>query len=153
MPSRPRYPEVKYGPDGKARCRGCGGEIPKGRYTWCSQECYDLHEPTRVKHLVWERSGGRCEWCGYDFKVEEKKYNDAYWEKYRARPMYSTYPIDVEKPRAREYDHIVPHSEGGEYSLENIRLLCSECHKKRTREWHREKTIERKNQLVLIRVN
>lgn len=36
-----------------------------------------------------------------------------------------------------EADHIIPHSEGGEYTLENMRTLCVPCHKKRTREWHK----------------
>ena len=31
-----------------------------------------------------------------------------------------------------EFDHIIPHSKGGPTSVENIRLLCSECNRKKS---------------------
>jgi 5-methylcytosine-specific restriction endonuclease McrA len=38
-----------------------------------------------------------------------------------------------------EYDHIIPHIEGGLFVAENIRLLCHGCHVKRTSEWRKER--------------
>lgn len=38
-------------------------------------------------------------------------------------------------------DHIIPHSEGGEFVLENLRTLCVPCHKERTKQWHRAKRL------------
>jgi 5-methylcytosine-specific restriction endonuclease McrA len=30
-----------------------------------------------------------------------------------------------------EFDHVIPHSKGGPVSVENIRVLCSECNSKK----------------------
>lgn len=31
-----------------------------------------------------------------------------------------------------EFDHIIPHSKGGPLSVENIRLLCRACNRKKS---------------------
>jgi len=31
------------GPNGRGLCRWCGTEVPKGRRTFCGQECVDQH--------------------------------------------------------------------------------------------------------------
>lgn len=38
-----------------------------------------------------------------------------------------------------EMDHIIPFSEGGVTVLENVRTLCVVCHKKRTKQWHKDR--------------
>lgn len=48
----------------------------------------------------------------------------------------------VRKPK-EEYDHIIPFSEGGLTILENMRTLCSPCHKTRTRLWHAERKLKK----------
>lgn len=50
----------------------------------------------------------------------------------------------LEHDRSAEFDHIKPHSEGGEHVLENIRTLCRLCHKKRTAEWRALKAAEKR---------
>lgn len=111
----PRFPELKKGPDGKYLCRGCGGPITaKYRRTWCSDACVRKYDPRYVNTDVWKRDGGKCVMCGV-------KVNNRYGK----------------LATSAEYDHIVPHCEGGKHVLENIRLLCHECHKKRTAEWRR----------------
>ncbi len=42
------------------------------------------------------------------------------------------------------YDHVIPFSEGGLTVLENMRTLCEPCHKSRTKDWHKERSIKRK---------
>lgn len=52
-----------------------------------------------------------------------------------------------------EADHIVPHSEGGNYALENMRTLCVPCHKARTKAWHQERKQRKQyNQPALLSI-
>lgn len=106
-----RYPIQQPREDGKPSCRGCGAAIPKRRRTWCSNACFHLYEPSRVLAACHQRDKGICCQCG-------------------------------RKPRRKgrksqiNYDHIIPFSEGGLTVVENIRTLCSACHKAITKEWH-----------------
>jgi len=51
-------------------CRWCGGPVPAGRRSWCSQEC--VHEglmraqPGYARRKVFERDHGVCSACGLD---------------------------------------------------------------------------------------
>lgn len=66
-----------------------------------------------------------------------KRYAEA--AKKRAEKYFQ---IGFPKTLARDWwevDHIIPHSEGGEYILENLRTLCIPCHKSRTKKWHKER--------------
>jgi 5-methylcytosine-specific restriction endonuclease McrA len=92
-----RYPSLKK-VDGKYVCRGCGGEVPQGRQTWCSRECYKTHCPQMVNWAVRQRDKGICQIC----------------------------QLPAKRP---EYDHIIPFSKGGNTILENMRTLCTPCHK------------------------
>jgi hypothetical protein len=40
-----------------------------------------------------------------------------------------------------QMDHIMPFSEGGLTVIENVQTLCVLCHKKKTKLWHKERTI------------
>lgn len=165
--SRNTYPPIRIGPDGKRLCRGCGGPIPKGRFTWCSVACYELYEPDHIYARVWARDGGRCQMCGRDVNAWAKEWReirrfwmDAFFEQVERehRRLERMEPHEHSKKFTRLYgpephgelDHIVPYSEGGATVDENLRLLCDTCHKKRTREWHRLKAAERRGQLVLL---
>lgn len=57
-----RYPSIKM-QNGKMLCRGCGNDVPKGRLTWCSQDCYRTRCPAMVIHAVKQRDGGICQIC------------------------------------------------------------------------------------------
>ncbi len=131
-----RFPDFARGPDGKCLhgpngrliCRGCKtNEVPKGRHSWCSRECVKRFHPFDVKQFVWERDAGKCVMCQTP-----------------TRPFWRRYQKGLAAP---EFDHILPHSEGGLFVAENVRLLCSECHKERTKLWHKERT-ERKRLAV-----
>lgn len=79
-----------------------------------------------------------CSECGFDCGTASREW-------YASKPnlrtgdgaTYQDYEHWLKRPPPKaEYDHIIPFSEGGLTILENIRTLCSPCHKKRTREWH-----------------
>jgi 5-methylcytosine-specific restriction endonuclease McrA len=124
-----RFPALKK-VDGKIVCRGCGGEIPKGRRTWCSRECNRKFDPFWVREAVWERDAGKCQKCSLQLRKKAPWSQD--WQEYgKLRAAWR-------KVRP-EYDHIVPFSEGGATVLENMRLLCRVCHVKVTAEWRRKK--------------
>ncbi len=118
----------------KGFCRGCRGLIlEKNRRTWCSQKCVETFDPSRVKFAAWSRDGGKCQMCGYQIDNRATGWNHG-----------ESYAANIErqkeaKARRAEYDHIKPHSEGGLFILENIRLLCRACHLIRTKEWRASK--------------
>lgn len=148
--NRSRFPIQQKREDGTLGCRGCGAAIPKYRRTWCSQKCMDKFHPACVIFAVKQRDKGICQECGQDTKALQTE-----WQK--LKPEYPTvfynspegqvafaayYTKQQEWKRNRpapEYDHIIPFSEGGLTVLENMRTLCSGCHKKRTRAWHSER--------------
>jgi 5-methylcytosine-specific restriction endonuclease McrA len=121
-------------------CRGCHGPITAPRRkTWCSEECKRRYDPYWVKRTVMARDKHICHMCGADIGAERLAW-------YRERPP--RYPFDNwlawrrREPR-EEFDHIVPFCEGGATVVENMRTLCSSCHKKRTAEWRKSKAVKR----------
>ena len=128
--SEPRFPKLQA----KGVCRGCLGPVPKGRFTWCSQACKQKFDPFWVKKAVYERDKGLCRVCGRKAYTKREmrrdwKWGDDFW------------PVILKnmKLHRAEYDHIVPHCEGGKFVLENIRLLGRSCHLERTRKWRAER--------------
>jgi hypothetical protein len=62
------------GPNGRLLCRMCGVEVPKGRRTWCSQECIVegmiwKGYSSVIRDKVWERDKGICQDCGLSIKL------------------------------------------------------------------------------------
>lgn len=61
---------LKRGPSGRALCRYCQTEVPRGRRTFCGDAC--VHEwrirtdPQYVRALVFRRDHGVCAICGID---------------------------------------------------------------------------------------
>ena len=41
-----------------------------------------------------------------------------------------------------EFDHIVPHCEGGPTTIENGRALCRNCHKSNNLQWFKESLVD-----------
>lgn len=145
--SPPRFPPRKLRPDGSFGCRGCGGDIPQGRKTWCSHKCVKTFDPFYVKKAVQDRCGNKCEKCQKDCSRQAQM-------KYRFEHPAPQYPwqdrlaqIDYKKAKLKwrrefplgEFDHIIPHCEGGQFVVENIRMLCTKCHLERTKEWRAER--------------
>lgn len=131
-----------------AACRWCEGPIPpKGRRrTFCSADCvhqYKVRTDSGYRRQkVFERDNGICGLCGVDCLGYENQLAALPWHsepgkeqraRERARRMAGM------KRRARgtghlwQADHITPVSEGGgECDLDNLRTLCTACHKAET---------------------
>lgn len=65
------------GPNGRALCRECGVEVPKGRRTFCSDACVERWtirtSPSKARELVYRRDKGVCAMCGWNtLEFEEK---------------------------------------------------------------------------------
>jgi 5-methylcytosine-specific restriction protein A len=62
--------DLPRGPNGRALCRGCGKEVPKGKISWCSQACIDarlvISDTAHQAKLVEDRDHGICGVCGLD---------------------------------------------------------------------------------------
>lgn len=123
-----RFPALKK-VDGKIVCRGCGGAIPKGRRTWCNLFCKKQHDPFYVIQAVKNRDKGICQLCGILTGIGHRR--------------WGLVGPSLPKP---EYDHIIPFSEGGPTSPENMRTLCRPCHVMVTRLWRQAKAAKRKLQ-------
>src|SRR3954467_877980 len=68
---------VPRGPNGRGLCRWCSLEVPRGRYTFCSEFC--VHEwklrtpPAYLREKVFERDRGICADCGVDTNAAARK--------------------------------------------------------------------------------
>ena len=129
------------GPNGRNLCRWCQQEIPKGRYTFCSEQC--VHEwklrtdPGYLREKVFERDRGVCAACGMDTEMlrRDKRKLD-----YAARRRFERdwCVSGLSRRSLWDADHIRPVCEGGgECDLSNIRTLCLKCHRAATAELRR----------------
>jgi 5-methylcytosine-specific restriction protein A len=126
------------GLNGRALCRWCNLEVPKGRLTFCSDWCVEewklRTDPGYLRNKVLERDQGVCAACGTDCL--------AAWR--HLRRLRGSARLKLVKdwgisPRSRkslwDADHVVPVVEGGgECDLANIRTLCLKCHRVATAE-------------------
>lgn len=131
---------IPRGPNGRGLCRWCSLEVPRGRFTFCSEFC--VHEwklrsqPAYLREQVFKRDGGICADCGTDTVAAARKLRYsrganrhallAYWglRRYTRKSLWDA-------------DHIVPVAEGGgECDLDNLRTLCLRCHRMATLELH-----------------
>jgi 5-methylcytosine-specific restriction enzyme A len=132
---------VRRGPNGRGLCRWCSLEVPRGRYTFCSEFC--VHEwklrtqPAYLREKVFERDRGVCASCGVDAIAAARRLRFsrganrtallAHWG-LRRRSRASLW----------DADHILAVIEGGgECDLDNIRTLCLRCHRVATVELRR----------------
>ena len=127
------FPYRKKGPNGERYCRYCGEQVPKGKRTWCGEECVDkalvICQPGFAAKKVRERDRGVCSLCGTD-TVALRQRARRHREKLEQCKALG-YPGVWRK--WWEADHIVPVSEGGGLcGLENYRTLCVPCHKRET---------------------
>lgn len=138
------------GPNGRNLCRRCSVEVPKGRRTFCSDEC--VHQwsmrtnPGYVRQQVFKRDKGVCALCGLDTEqwalkrkrewIALKRSPLPYYEASAAREAFRRqHPHFFQRTSYWDADHIVPVVEGGgECDLDNYRTLCIPCHKQVTKE-------------------
>jgi 5-methylcytosine-specific restriction protein A len=129
---------IPRGPNGRGICRWCSLEVPRGRYTFCSEYC--VHEwklrsqPGYLREAVLKRDRGVCAACGVDTIAEFRRLRFS-----RGSSRKSLLEFWGLKKRNRkslwDADHIQPVAEGGgECDLANIRTLCLRCHRKATME-------------------
>lgn len=102
-------------------CEYCGNPLPKGRRKFCSDECQQKNFQEKIAPLWWpnacamalERAGNRCEECGStsDLQVHHKD------------PLFGEQRFNNPKNR-----------------LDNLLVLCRECHWKKHRHGGKPKT-------------
>lgn len=111
------------GTNGRSACLWCDGDITdKTRSTFCRKACaeefYIRTRPQHARLRVFERDRGICAGCGVDV-FEGLQF---------ARTRRSRGTGDL-----WQADHINPVVEGGgECGLDNLRTLCTKCHKAAT---------------------
>lgn len=148
------------GPNGRALCRQCGVEVPKGRRTFCDDACVEewsvRNNPTYMRRRVFERDRGICALCGIDAAVLGRALA-AEWQRVKlARTRREREERAEFRKRYRWFfrrtsywdaDHIIPVVEGGgECTLENIRTLCVPCHQRVTKDLARRRASRRRQE-------
>ncbi|MBU0615045.1 MAG: HNH endonuclease [Nanoarchaeota archaeon] len=110
----PRYPRISDTPDrfdryGNKLCRNCDETVSEGRRHYCSEKCMEEFNRNNswffVRKDVLRRDKYRCSICN-------KCFRKAF--------------LDV--------DHIIPVRMGGKFfEKANLRTLCKECHKAKSK--------------------
>lgn len=125
--------KLAKGPNGRALCRRCAQEVPKGRRSFCSEVC--VHEwklrtdPGYLREKVFERDRGVCAGCGID-TVAVRRHLLKLDYKARHRFLREWNLKDASRRSLWDADHIIPVAEGGgECDLSNMRTLCLKCHR------------------------
>jgi 5-methylcytosine-specific restriction enzyme A len=129
---------IARGPNGRGLCRWCALEVPRGRFTFCSEFC--VHEwklrsqPAYLREQVLQRDCGLCAKCGVDTIAAERRLR--FSRGIRRQALLAFWGL---KRRSRkslwDADHILPVAEGGgECDLANLRTLCLRCHRAATLE-------------------
>lgn len=137
---KPAIRDLPRGPNGRALCRWCQTEVPKGRRSFCSQPCIDewsiRSDPGFARHKVYERDKGVCAFCKLDCLRLKRALSSRYGVS-RTRFVHLWFLVTGRKATAKfngyrtlwETDHANPVSEGGgECGLDNLRTLCIWCH-------------------------
>jgi len=135
---RAKRDELPRGANGRALCRWCSLEVPKGRLTFCSEWCVNewrlRSDPGYMREQVFERDHGTCAECSVDC---EKEYRRLRRLKGAARVEgWAAWGLKPNQRRSLwDADHILPVAEGGgECDLANMRTLCLRCHRDATAE-------------------
>jgi len=139
---RSRLPK---GENGRNLCRYCNLEVPKGRFTFCSEWCVEEWKlrtnPGYLREEVLERDRGICRQCGLDCLAEWR-----HLKRLRGMARARAWAAWGIRPGSRkslwDADHIVPVVEGGgECDLSNIRTLCLKCHSAVTAALRKQRTV------------
>jgi hypothetical protein len=129
---------IPRGLNGRGICRWCSLEVPRGRFTFCSEYC--VHEwklrsqPAYLREKVLVRDRGICAVCSVDTIAAYRRLRFSSGNSRRS--LLEHWGL---KKRGRkslwDADHILPVAEGGgECDLANIRTLCLRCHRTATME-------------------
>ncbi len=124
---------IPRGPNGRGLCRWCALEVPRGRFTFCSEYC--VHEwklrtqPGYLREQVFERDRGICARCSVDTIAAARQLR--YSSGSRRTALLAHWGLNLRTRKSLwDADHILPVAEGGgECDLDNIRTLCLRCHR------------------------
>lgn len=132
------------GPNGRALCRWCDTEVPKGRRTFCGEPCIHEHrirtDPVYVRQQVFKRDHGVCRACGRDTVQWQQEMwagtdgrRRATADELRRRATAAGVSMDRVIGTLWDADHILEVVEGGgECGLDGYQTLCVPCHKRKT---------------------
>lgn len=133
---------VPRGPNGRGLCRWCSVEVPRGRFTFCSEFC--VHEwklrsqPAYLREHVFLRDRGICAECRIDSTAAARKLRYSRGASRQALlAHWGLKPGSTRRTRKTlwDADHILPVAEGGgECDLDNLRTLCLRCHRVATQQ-------------------
>jgi len=123
----PKQPPGR-GPNGRRFCRWCHAEVPKGRSSYCNDECRKHADFGYSKWFVLYRVGRKCAQCGSERRTKVTKWGS----------------VMTTRGGALEIDHIIAVKDGGTHHPDNLRTLCHECHCARTKEQAGERAAKRR---------
>jgi|SRR5581483_1871664 5-methylcytosine-specific restriction protein A len=129
---------IARGPSGRGLCRWCSLEVPRGRFTFCSEYC--VHEwklrsqPAYLREQVFLRDRGICASCGVDTVAAARRIR--FTRGANRQALLQHWGLRTRSRKSLwDADHIVPVSEGGgQCDLANMRTLCLRCHRVATAE-------------------
>jgi 5-methylcytosine-specific restriction enzyme A len=141
--------DLPKGPNGRPLCRQCSQETEPPRKTFCSDACVHAwkvrSQGAYAREQVFERDRGVCACCGLDtetlkqllYRVRNEKGEMAYLNLQIYYYSQTGYRFEIDK-HFYEVDHVVSVADGGgSCGLENLMTLCVPCHRRKTKEWHR----------------
>jgi 5-methylcytosine-specific restriction endonuclease McrA len=95
----------------------------------------------KVKALaqLCERDGAICQCCGTPQRFEWRSFgqwtSDS-WGEWPRDPMWLGHYTSIRLCSFLEVEHRLPLADGGTNELDNLQLLCRDCHKKKTASEH-----------------
>lgn len=84
--------------------------------------------PPEIWHEVFDRANGYCEYCDQDLLISRATYASA------------------------QVDHVIARAKGGEHTLDNLRLACSQCNSSLS-QYNDLKTFDERKELVQRKIN
>lgn len=146
--------------EGKPLCRWCKGPLEGRRISWCSDKCVedykDRYHASWQRRQVKKRDKGICAICGLDTHAFREELKRRYWaafpgDRYIHVTLLAKSPeclawleqhgmtlkdVKFSRKGMRSFwqaDHTLPVVEGGGGShWQELRTLCSACHRKET---------------------
>jgi 5-methylcytosine-specific restriction protein A len=135
---------IPRGPNGRGLCRWCSLEVPRGRFTFCSEFC--VHEwklrsqPAYLREQVFLRDRGICADCSIDTMAAARRLRYSRGANRQALLDHWGLKRGLTRRMRKtlwDADHILPIAEGGgECDLDNLRTLCLRCHRAATQKLH-----------------
>lgn len=115
------------GPNGRRFCRWCHAEVPKGRSSYCDDECRKYCDFGYSKIFVRQRDKCICSICGCDPWRLDRLLSKYCWA-IKREVLRELGWVNRTGCRFEEYDHIKQVKDGGSHHPDNLRTLCRPCH-------------------------